>query len=229
MLSVTHMHVYQEPLPTNALAFEGTAYNLCPDESRANTDLESPVIPSLDHALYLTDTVSFRCGQIYHVFDRPEFLSSLHIFYSKDKARTTSSVWYIQLLLVLALGNAFCQIKSKQDAPPGIQYFTKAMHLLPDHNQLYSHPIISTEILCCIAIFYQSLDCRSAAHNYVWISHSYKCWNDLSRHIGLTQLSDRPSYADGNESRHAHLYAHEGAGGTCCREVPQDLVDCLQP
>jgi hypothetical protein len=48
-----------------------------------------------------------------------------------------------------------------------MKYFVKALQLLPDHHFLYSSPMISTEILCCIALFYQSLDHRSPAHNYV--------------------------------------------------------------
>ncbi|OQE67764.1 hypothetical protein PENNAL_c0161G04641 [Penicillium nalgiovense] len=111
VLSIAHRHAYNEALPTEALTFEGTAYDLS-DESRTDSIPEQPIIPTLDHALYLINMVNFRCGQLYHLFD-------------------------------------------------------EAMQLLPDHNRLYSSPLVSTEILCCIAIFYQSLDCRSPAHNYV--------------------------------------------------------------
>jgi hypothetical protein len=147
------------------LIFEGTAYDLS-DESRTDLIPEQPIIPSLDHALYLINMVNFRCGQLYHLFDEGDFMRSLHDYYSNDR-RPRDSLWYIHFLLILAFGKSFLQTRSQERKPPGIKYFAKAMQLLPDHNRLYSSPLVSTEILCCIAIFYQSLDCRSPAHNYV--------------------------------------------------------------
>ncbi|KAJ5358292.1 hypothetical protein N7541_005450 [Penicillium brevicompactum] len=190
VLSATHRHVYQEPLPTDALTFEGTAYDLGHDGPQARTAAENPVIPSLDHALYLTETVTFRCGQIYHLFDRSEFVESLYSFYSKGNNGLTGSIWYIHFLLILAFGKALSQVKSQQHTPPGFQYFAKAMHLLPDHNQLYSTPMLSTEILCCIALFYQSLDCRSAAHNYIGQAMRMAMSHGMHMSMPIKELGD---------------------------------------
>ncbi|KAL5362023.1 fungal-specific transcription factor domain-containing protein [Aspergillus floccosus] len=167
VLSLTHQHVHKVPLPTEALVFEGTAYELDWDGSRIDPILEGPVIPTLDYALYLVNTVKFRCGQLYHIFDDSDFMESLHAFYSENGPTRTRSLWYIHFLLILALGRTFIQTKSHEKKPPGISYFVKALHILPDHNRLYASPMTATEILCCIAIFYQALDCRSPAHNYV--------------------------------------------------------------
>ncbi|KAL4892370.1 hypothetical protein BDV59DRAFT_193869 [Aspergillus ambiguus] len=167
VLSLTHQHVHNEPLPTEALIFEGTAYDLAWDGSRIDQIPENPVIPSLDHALYLINTVKFRCGQLYHLFDESDFMRSLHVFYSENGQKRIRSLWYIHFLLILAFGKTFVQPKRQERKPSGISYFVKALHILPDHNLLYSSPMASTEILCCIAIFYQSLDCRSPAHNYI--------------------------------------------------------------
>ncbi|KXG50477.1 uncharacterized protein PGRI_069680 [Penicillium griseofulvum] len=81
VLSITHQHVYKESLPTETLIFEGAACDLSEDE-RTDLILEDPIVPSLDHALHLINTVNFRCGQLYHLFDEEEFMGSLHDFYS---------------------------------------------------------------------------------------------------------------------------------------------------
>ncbi|CAG8301965.1 unnamed protein product [Penicillium salamii] len=166
VLSLAHQHVYQEVLPTDSLIFEGSAYDLDSMESEPDSILKHPIIPSMDHALHLIKIVSFRCGQIYHIFEESEFMRSVHEFYAEDGAQRTG-LWYIQFLLILAFGKSFSQTKTHNSSPPGIDYFAKAMQMLPNHNRLYLSPIISTEILCCISIFYQSLDCRSPAHNYI--------------------------------------------------------------
>ncbi|KAJ5476349.1 hypothetical protein N7475_002078 [Penicillium sp. IBT 31633x] len=103
---------------------------------------------------------------LYHLLDEGDFLKSLHDFYSENR-RSRDTLWYIHFLLILAFGKSFVRTKSQERKPAGFEYFAKAMQLLPDHNRLYSSPLISTEILCCIAIFYQSRDCRSPAHNYI--------------------------------------------------------------
>jgi hypothetical protein len=206
VLSIAHRHAYNEALPTEALIFEGTAYDLS-DESRTDLIPEQPIIPSLDHALYLINMVNFRCGQLYHLFDEGDFMRSLHDYYSNDR-RPRDSLWYIHFLLILAFGKSFLQTRSQERKPPGIKYFAKAMQLLPDHNRLYSSPLVSTEILCCIAIFYQSLDCRSPAHNYVRFSTTSKVDSG-----GIAdKAAGRSSYADGHEPRHAYLHASRRLG-----------------
>lgn len=206
MLSIAHRHAYNEALPTEALTFEGTAYDLS-DESRTDLIPEQPIIPTLDHALYLINMVNFRCGQLYHLFDEGDFMRSLHDYYSNDR-RSRDSLWYIHFLLTLAFGKSFLQTRSQERKPPGIKYFVKAMQLLPDHNRLYSSPLVSTEILCCIAIFYQSLDCRSPAHNYVSLSTT----SNVNSGGIADKAAGRSSYADGHEPRHAYLHVSRRLG-----------------
>ncbi|PYI10986.1 hypothetical protein BO78DRAFT_457944 [Aspergillus sclerotiicarbonarius CBS 121057] len=167
VLSLAHQHVHSEALPTESLIFEGTAYDLGWDGWRADPMTETPIIPSLDHALYLINTVKFRCGQLYHLFDESDFIRSLYSFYSDGARAKTRSLWYIHFLLILAFGKTFVERPSQGRKPPGMNYFIKSLQLLPEQHQLYSSPPAATEILCCIAIFYQALDCRSPAHNYV--------------------------------------------------------------
>ncbi|KAL4738952.1 hypothetical protein BDV11DRAFT_205570 [Aspergillus similis] len=147
VLSLAHQHVHNEALPTETLIFEGPAYDLSWDGSRTVPMLENPVIPSLDHATYLINAVKFRCGQLYHLLDEDNFTRSLHDFYA-DGGQTGKDSLH-------------------KRRPSGIDYFVKALQILPEQHRLCSSPMTSTEILCCVALFYQSLDCRSPAHNYV--------------------------------------------------------------
>lgn len=58
---------------------------------------------------------------------------SLHEFYKDPPSKAASSrYWYAQYLLVLAFGKAFITSKNSPGAPPGHQYASRAMALLPD-------------------------------------------------------------------------------------------------
>ncbi|KAJ5180047.1 transcriptional regulator family: Fungal Specific TF [Penicillium capsulatum] len=167
VLSLTHEHIYQEALPTGALLFDGAAYDLGWDGLRTPDRPDVPTVPTFDHAIYLINSVKFRCGQLYHLFDDNEFMDNLHDFYSQPNPNATAGLWYIHFLLILAFGKGFVQHKVQSNRPAGAEFFVKALQLLPDVSVLHQEPIESTEILCCIALYLQALDCRSSAHNYI--------------------------------------------------------------
>jgi hypothetical protein len=167
VLSLTHEHIYQEALPTGALLFDGAAYDLGWDGLRTAHGTDTPAVPTFDHAMYLINTVKFRCGQLYHLFDEKEFMRNLHVFYSAPKPNATGGLWYIHFLLIIAFGKGFVKNKLQGNKPAGAEFFVNALQLLPDVSVLHQEPIESTEILCCIALYLQALDYRSSAHNYV--------------------------------------------------------------
>ncbi|KAJ5731592.1 uncharacterized protein N7483_006100 [Penicillium malachiteum] len=167
VLSLTHEHIYQESLPTGALAFDGAIYDLGWGGLRTPHRTDIPTVPSFDHAMYLINTVKFRCGQLYHLFDETEFMAGLHDFYSRPRSTSPGGLWYVHFLLMLAFGKGFVQHKMQGNKPPGGEFFVRALQLLPDISVLHQEPIESAEILCCIALFLQALDYRSSAHNYI--------------------------------------------------------------
>lgn len=168
VLSMTYENVYQVPLPTGALLFDGKAYNLEWDGSGGYLSKQPPIMPTMDYALYLINTVNFRCGQLFHLYDPDSFMPRVHAFYSDGLAQSdTSSLWYVHFLLILALGKALVMPSGPSKPPSGIEFFSRAIQLLPDVEVLCREPIESTEILGCIALFYQSLDFRHSAYNYV--------------------------------------------------------------
>ncbi|XPS72374.1 hypothetical protein M3J09_004539 [Ascochyta lentis] len=166
VLSLVHEHMHKSPLPAAELLFDGSAYDLPWDRTRSLPDSASPVIPSIDYAIFLINAVKFHCAQMMHLFEEEEFMFNLHAFYTStgDKAVWKESLWYIHFLLIIAFGKTFVQQKNHSPRPPGADFFIYALQLLPDTNKLCRDPIVATEVLCCIALYLQSLDSRNAAH-----------------------------------------------------------------
>ena len=165
ILSLVHEHIRKSPLPSSDLLFDGSAYELQWDGSRSLPDSNTAVIPSIDYAIYLINAVKFHCAQLLHLFDEEEFMANFHAFYcNSERGLWKGSLWYIHFLLILAFGKTFVQGKSQAQRPPGADLFVQALQLLPDTNRLCQEPVVAIEILCCIALYWQCLDSRNAAH-----------------------------------------------------------------
>ncbi|CAI9632194.1 unnamed protein product [Alternaria burnsii] len=165
ILNLVHEHTRKSPLPSADLLFDGSAYDLPWDGTRSLPDSTSPVIPSIDYAIFLINAVKFHCAQLVHLFDEDEFMANMHAFYSNSETGTwKESMWYIHFLIILAFGKTFIQAKGNAPRPPGADFFVQALQLLPDTNRLCREPVTAVEILCCIALYLQALDSRNAAH-----------------------------------------------------------------
>ena len=166
ILNLVHEHMHKSPLPAADLLFDGSAYDLLWDGTRSIPESAAPIIPSVDYAMFLINAVKFHCGQMMHLFDEEEFMSNLHTFYSgtSNRAIWKGSLWYVHFLMIIAFGKTFVQQQSHTSRPPGADYFIHALKLLPDTDKLCRDPIVATEVLCCIALYHQSLDARNAAH-----------------------------------------------------------------
>jgi len=165
ILNLVHQHIRKSPLPGADLLFDGSAYDLPWDGTRIVPESNTPVIPSIDYAIFLINAVKFHCAQLVHLFDEDEFMANLHTFYSNAENRAwKGSLWYIHFLLIIAFGKTFVQHKQHAPRPPGADFFVQAMQLLPDTNRLCREPVTACEILCCISLYQQALDSRNAAH-----------------------------------------------------------------
>ncbi|PLB50613.1 Zn(II)2Cys6 transcription factor [Aspergillus steynii IBT 23096] len=167
ILSMTHEHLYQSPLPTGSLRFDAATYDLGWDGMRLSMP-ELPMAPTLDFSLYLITAVKFHAGQLFHLFDEESFMGGLYAFHEDPHQQmATSGLWYIHYLLILAFGKAFVVQKAQDGRPPGYEFFIKALQLLPDTTRLSRDPIIATEILCCIALYLHSMDYRNSAYDFI--------------------------------------------------------------
>ncbi|KAL3475772.1 hypothetical protein BJX99DRAFT_270907 [Aspergillus californicus] len=168
ILSMTHEHLFDSPLPTDSLLFEGLTYDLGWDGSRSTVYQEAPIAPTLDYSIYLINAVKFHAGQLYHLFDEGSFMGGLYAFYEDPQQQmAVNSLWYIHYLVIMALGKALVAQRNRDCRPLGCEFFTRALQLLPDTTHICRDPVIGTEILCCIALYLQSLDYRNSAHNYI--------------------------------------------------------------
>lgn len=165
---MAHEYVHNSPVAPDSLLFDGTTYDVGWDGSRVTSGPDTPLLPSLDHVIYLMNAVKFHCGQIFHLFDEKSFTEAIYDFYAEPAIRIArADLIYIHLLLVVAFGKAVSEQKGLSRRPPGCDYFAKALQLLPGVHELCKEPFISAEILCCIALYFQCLDYRYGAHNFV--------------------------------------------------------------
>ncbi|RMJ22234.1 putative transcription factor [Aspergillus sp. HF37] len=123
-------------------------------------------LPSIDHALYLFNTVKFHLDSSYRFFEEEAFLAHVHEFYYGDALRKASEcrLWFVQFLLVLAFGNAFLLQSRDPKGPPGSKFFVRAMSLMPDHASLWKEGLLAVEVLALCGLYLYCIDHREAAH-----------------------------------------------------------------
>ncbi|RAH71354.1 Zn(II)2Cys6 transcription factor [Aspergillus aculeatinus CBS 121060] len=127
-------------------------------------------LPSIDHALYLFNTVKFHLGQSYRFLDEATFVEHLQEFYHGNAAEkaAASRLWFVQFLLVLSFGNAFLSSRCKcTTEPPGSKFFIRAMALMPDHASVWKDSLVAIEVLALAGLYLYSIDHRESAHVYL--------------------------------------------------------------
>ncbi|RAK73129.1 Zn(II)2Cys6 transcription factor [Aspergillus fijiensis CBS 313.89] len=127
-------------------------------------------LPSIDHALYLFNTVKFHLGQSYRFLDEATFVEHLQEFYHGNAAEkaAASRLWFVQFLLVLSFGNAFLSSRCKcTTEPPGSKFFIRAMALMPDHASVWKDSLLAIEVLALAGLYLYSIDHRESAHVYL--------------------------------------------------------------
>lgn len=131
-------------------------------------------LPSIDHALYLVNTVKFHLDQSYRLFDEATFLGHIHEFYYGNafKKAAECRLWFAQFLLVLAFGNAFLLQSRNPKDPPGSKFFVRAMSLMPDPTSLWKEGLLAVEVLALAGLYMYCIDHRESAHVYVRIPAS---------------------------------------------------------
>jgi len=168
---MSHERTRGSPLVSDNLHFQGKVYDLDWDGTRSTSafsNIDRATLPSPDHATYLINAVKFHCGQMFHLFEEQVFMDQFAQFHDpgSDKGKLMP-LWHVHYLLVLAFGKAFLARSIKGRTPPGADYFVQAMKLLPDVTFLCTNPIETMEILCCAALYLQSVDFRSSGFRLV--------------------------------------------------------------
>lgn len=169
-------HLGEPKSPGILISFDASAYELEWGNCREPALSDTSGLPSVDYAIYLTNTVIFHIGHLFYLFDEAGFIRELYEFHEKPSEKVrTSKMWYIQYLLILAFGKAFLERPAKSTAPPGSKYFIQAMNLLPNTEAMYREPILAIEILCMVSLYLQSVDMRRSAYSYVRTPAIFPC------------------------------------------------------
>jgi proline utilization trans-activator len=162
-------HLKHSESPEVPLNQDGQALSAEWPSGRANGPLSMDQIPSLDYAMYLINTVKFHLGQLYHLFHEKTFMDGLYEFYDRGpqiEPLPGRHLWFVHFLLIMGFGQALLS-GSVGKRPGGSELISRAVELLPNSFGLYQDPILSIEILCCLALYLQSIDHRNSAFLYV--------------------------------------------------------------
>ncbi|RAQ42956.1 hypothetical protein AFGD_010840 [Aspergillus flavus] len=166
---------------------DGDIYPLVWDRATASEPFDTSGLPSVDYALYLFNIVKFHLGQMYRFFDEDTFVSQMHEFYASDAAEKASKprFWFVQFLLVLALGNAFVSRPRNQSSPPGAKFFARAMSIMPNHTSTGKDSLLAIEALALAGLYLYAIDHREAAH--VQVGHAVRIAHMEGLHTQLPE------------------------------------------
>ncbi|KAK2689578.1 hypothetical protein QWA68_012050 [Fusarium oxysporum] len=174
VLTMTHERVKGRPLSMHNLHFAGTegkVFDLRWDGTRKLTAQDVPdmsALPTKDFALYLINSVKFHCGWLYSLFDEDTFMERFRLFHENPSEYARAEpLWFVHYLLVLAFGKAFVVQSTKSRRPPGGDFFIQAMKLMPDFNFFDCDIIEEMQVLCCAALYLQSVDHIQQAYRLV--------------------------------------------------------------
>ncbi|KAI8671948.1 Zn(2)-C6 fungal-type domain-containing protein [Fusarium sp. Ph1] len=236
------------------LNVDGAAYALEFPNMRNLGSISMEDLPSLDHALYLTNTVKFHAGQTYHLFHEQTFMQGLFSLYNHgpDSLNIENRIWFVHFFVVMALGKALLARGASRTNPPGSGYFIRALDLLPDVNGLYRDPITAVEVCCGLALYLQSVDHRNSAFVYlglglrIALTQGYHrdlggnpgCHNDASRYRGVwwtlyimdrkfSTLIGAPSSIHDNDISVPFPKPHQSAQKSCALDMHVRLSQLL--
>lgn len=124
--------------------------------------------PDEDRAQSLLETFLNYLGTVQHLIDPREFSDKMAAIYEAGASqRIVSTLWHVEFLLVMAIGELL-QGLGQHDGPlPGAQYFQEALSRLPGITALRSAGVLAIEVLCLAAFYLQCADCKEDAYVYV--------------------------------------------------------------
>ncbi|CAG8070884.1 unnamed protein product [Penicillium salamii] len=168
LLNLTHEALYNCPFPSTSHHGDSIIYDLEWNGLRSQAIPDIRGLPEIDHALFLINAAKFHTGKIFHLFDEERFMKQFHFFYESPAENIgTVGLWLPHFLVIIALGKAVVGTKSQGKLPPGSEFFRAAFIMLPDYSFLWKDPCTSAEILCAFALYLQSIDWRTSAHNMI--------------------------------------------------------------
>jgi proline utilization trans-activator len=127
-------------------------------------------IPTESEARRLLEVVIFYVGETQHHFDVREFADGLGVFYANPQDSVQQQTpWFLEMLLILAIGQLFSGCIHDQNEIPGSKLFHYAYKHLPTLGELYTHGVLGVEILALVAVYLQNLNRKDEAYLHVCV------------------------------------------------------------
>jgi hypothetical protein len=146
---------------------DGTAFRLRWETKPSVEHSDLSNLPAADYARYLYDSVKFRLGELFAIVDEAHFMSQFERFQRDQwQIACTQRLWFVEYLLILAYGKALLSHPDRSPVP-GSDFAARAMALLPDAAQLHEEGAPAIEVLALVALYFQSIDMRVTAYQYV--------------------------------------------------------------
>ncbi|KAH6989083.1 hypothetical protein BKA56DRAFT_641098 [Ilyonectria sp. MPI-CAGE-AT-0026] len=145
--------------------------------------------PSLSEAHALLDTVLRSVGKLQHLFEPRALSDRLSMTYAQPPSPThAKDMWYIELLMVFALGELLQGRLRSGVIFPGADFYLEAEKHLPEFSSLRENGIQSVEVIGMMTFFLQCADCRDDAYVYAGIALRLAIANGLARERGSRNI-----------------------------------------
>lgn len=159
----------------HTLDSQSRSYKLVPWSSIGDSVYPHQDPPCEEEAQRLLDIFIFYLGISQHFFDQRSFSDLMALFYQQRrrplKRRRVENLWYVEFLLVLAMGKLLDGEKDHNIHPPGVAYFVQAINRLPSISQLRKEGVLAVEVLGLITLYLQCCDQKEDAYVYVRLYH----------------------------------------------------------
>jgi proline utilization trans-activator len=115
----------------------------------------------------LLEVVIFYIGETQHHFDTREFSDNLGLFFTNSPDVAQQTPWFLEMLLVLAIGKLFSGDFDDHIEIPGSKLFNYVYANLPTLGELYTYGVLGVEILALVAVYLQNLNRKDEAYLHV--------------------------------------------------------------
>lgn len=169
-LALLQTHSPDSSRPPAPINLDGAAFRLEwePRSTIQNSDVKN--LPATEYTSYLYSTVQFHLGELWGIVDDTHFMRSFKRFQTSPLETAISHrLWFVEYLFILAFGKAFLNHpgQATHAAPPGSEYASRAMSLMPDVAYMQEEGLLAIEVLSLAALYFQSIDMRISAYQLV--------------------------------------------------------------
>lgn len=170
LLSLVQYHHMNDQTPT-PINCDAEVHNV--DATPQLTREDFGGLPSEEVAIFYMQALKFRTVPLFYLFDEVQFALQIQHFYEEGITAHVDRIWYVQYLLIMALGKALTTA-ADYGSIAGADLFNRALRLLPDNTAMWRDLLTAIEIMCCVSLYLFSIDHRSAGYIYVGVLLRYK-------------------------------------------------------